>query len=345
MKDLKYILAYISPLTAFISIYYGGIWSFFTIAFLFGFLPLAEQLMPTSDKNFSPEEEEKRSVAVFFDFLLYLNIPILFALVWFYFARISGGGLATYEIIGMTLTTGNIVGSIGINVAHELGHRHNKIEQWMSKFMLMTALYMHFFIEHNRGHHKNVATDEDPASARLGENVYAFWLRSVSGSYMSAWQLENKRLTSQGKSVISIENEMIHYHIIQLLYLVGVGILFNWWVIGYAISIAVIGFLTLETVNYIEHYGLRRKKLANGRYEHVGPHHSWNSDFEMGRIFLYELTRHSDHHYKASRKYQVLRHFKESPQLPLGYPASMILSLMPPVWFRYMNQRVLAYQV
>jgi len=340
MKDFKYILAYISPLTAFVSVYLGGIWSFFTLFFLFVILPVSESILPASDTNFTPEEEEKKNVNVFFDLLLYLNLPILFALLWFFFSRLSAGGLETYEIVGMTIGVGNIVGSIGINVAHELGHRSNKMEQWMSKMMLMSSLYMHFFIEHNRGHHKNVATDEDPASSRLGENVYAFWVRSVTGSYMGAWNLENNRLKKQGKPVLSIENEMIHYHFIQLGYLVAIGLLFGWAIVPFAIMVAVSGFLQLETVNYIEHYGLRREKLENGRYEHVAPHHSWNSDYEMGRIFLYELTRHSDHHYKASRKYQVLRHFKESPQLPVGYPASMIMALAPPIWFKVMDSRV-----
>lgn len=343
MSDAKYLLAYTMPIVAFLGIYYGGFWSLGAIYLAFVIIPLLELLLPYSKKNFDHKEEEKRSSIVFFDVLLFLNIPILFAAIFYFFARVEAGGLTTFESIGMTLNIGVLIGTIGINVAHELGHRTTKYEQLMSKILLMPALYMHFFIEHNRGHHKNVATNEDPASARFGENVYRFWFRSMIYSYLDAWRLEAQRLKRMGKKTFSKENEMIWFQLTQLLYLLGVGAVFGWGLIPYAIGIALSGVLLLETVNYIEHYGLRRKKLASGRYENVQPFHSWNSNHELGRIFLYELTRHSDHHFKATRKYQILRHFEESPQLPLGYPASMLLSLVPPLWFGYMNEKVEKY--
>jgi alkane 1-monooxygenase len=239
---------------------------------------------------------------------------------------------------------GIVLGVTGINVAHELGHRTKKYEQTMAKILLLPNLYMHFFIEHNWGHHLNVSTDEDPASSRLNETIYAFFVRSVSNSYLSAWEIENKRLMRTGKKVISLHNEMIWYQIIQIAYLFIVGWYFTWSVIPFAIIVATIGFLLLEAVNYIEHYGLRRRKLASGKYEIVQPWHSWNSNHVLGRIMLYELTRHSDHHYKATRKYQVLRHFDKSPQLPYGYPGSIVLAFMPKIWFRMMNPRVQKFQ-
>ena len=345
MRDIKYLLAYIVPLAAFLGIYYGGIWSLGAVYIAFGVIPLLELILPYSKENLTAVEEEKKAAIVFFDFLLYLNIPILYALILYYFSTIQAGGLTTFEVIGMTLNIGILIGSIGINVAHELGHRITKYEQFMSKVLLLSALYMHFHIEHNRGHHKNVATDEDPASSRLGESIYAFWFRSITQSYISAWRLEAQRLSREGKKVISSDNEMIWFQLTQLIYLLGIGAIFGWAMIPYAIFIALGGVILLETVNYIEHYGLRRKKLTSGRYENVQPHHSWNSNHELGRIFLYELTRHSDHHYKATRKYQVLRHFDESPQLPLGYPASIILALVPPLWFRYMDGKVKRFAV
>lgn len=338
-RDAKYLIAYIAPLAGYLGIYLGGIWSFGSIYIAFVLIPILEQFLPKSDANFPPEVEEKKAVARFFDFLLYLNIPILYGLIAYLFNTLAKGGLQTYEIVGMICNVGLIVGTCGINVGHELGHRTNRFEQTLGKILLLPALYMHFFIEHNRGHHKNVATPLDPASARLGESVYAFWVRSVTGSYFNAWKLEAERLKKLGKPIFSWSNEMLRFQIFQLGYLVTVGLIYNGWMMGYAIAIAVFGFLMLECVNYIEHYGLRRKLLSNGRYENVGPHHSWNSDHELGRIFLYELTRHSDHHYKATRKYQVLRHFDESPQLPLGYPASIIASLVPPLWFGVMNKK------
>lgn len=341
-NDWKYLIAYVAPLSAYFGVYEGGIWSFSGIYVGFVLIPLLELVGPKSARNLSEAEENRRAVSRFFDGLLYLNIPILYGLIWFYFQRLGAGGLATYEIVGMTLSAGIIVGTIGINVAHELGHRSNRYEQALAKVLLVTALYLHFFIEHNRGHHRNVATDEDPASARLGEPVYAFWLRSVSGGYRNAWRLERQRLERLGRPVVGWQNEMVRFQVFQLGYLLLIGWLFGWAMIPYAVAIAVFGILLLESVNYIEHYGLRRRLLPNGRYENVSPRHSWNSDHEAGRIFLYELTRHSDHHYKASRKYQVLRHFEESPQLPFGYPTSIIISLLPPVWFGLMNKRVKA---
>lgn len=343
MKDLKYLFAYVAPISAFVGLYYGGVWSLGAVYVAFGLIPLLELVLPYSKTNFTEEEEASRVSIIFFDVLLYLNIPILYGLIWFYFVTMSAGGLSTFEVVGMTLNIGVLIGSIGINVAHELGHRTSKFEQFLSKTLLLSALYMHFFVEHNRGHHKNVATDEDPASARLGEVVYIFWLRSMILGYFSAWKLESQRLERAQKAVVSFANEMIRFQIIQGVYLAAVGFTFGWAMVPYAILIALIGVLLLETVNYIEHYGLRRKKLASGRYENVQPTHSWNSNHELGRIFLYELTRHSDHHFKATRKYQVLRHFEEAPQLPLGYPASMLLSLVPPLWFVYMNGKVKRY--
>ena len=167
-----------------------------------------------------------------------------------------------------------------------------------------------------------------------------FYFRSVIGQYINAWKLESENLEKKGLKNLSWNNEMIRFSIYQLAYLIAISWYFGIGVLPYALGIGVVGFLLLETINYIEHYGLRRKKLESGRYERVMPRHSWNSDHEMGRIVLFELTRHSDHHYLASRKYQILRHMDESPQLPTGYPASMLMALVPPLWFVVMNPRL-----
>ena len=203
---------------------------------------------------------------------------------------------------------------------------------------------MHFFIEHNRGHHKNVSTDEDPASARRGEMLYAFWMRSVVTGWISAWKIENIRLAKLNLSWYSLRNEMLIYQFIQVGLLVLITLLFGWQAMLAFVAAATIGFLLLETVNYIEHYGLRRKKVDGEYYEKVMPVHSWNSDHPIGRLMLFELTRHSDHHYMASRKYQILRHFDKSPQMPTGYPGMMILSLFPPLWFKVMHAHIDKYK-
>ena len=341
--DAKYLIAYLAPLAAFIGIYLGGIWSFGAVYIAFVLIPILEFFIAGTTKNLSLELEDVKAKSLFFDVLLYLNFPILFSLIIYYLFRLEAGGLKVYELIGMTLNVGLMVGMLGINLAHELGHRDTWYEQAMSKALLMSALYMHFFIEHNKGHHKKVATEEDPASSRLGESIYSFWLRSILGSYWSAWELEHRRLAKKGRSVWTLSNEMLQFQIIQLAYLLGLALVFGWDKLPYLLGIAVVGILLLESINYIEHYGLRRKLLDNGRYETVKPHHSWNSNQEFGRIFLYELTRHSDHHFKANRKYQILRHFDESPQLAYGYPSSVLIALIPPLWFKVMDKQLVSY--
>ena len=340
MKDIKYLFAYILPMSALWALWSMGFWAWTTVVLTFVALPIMEAILPYSTANVPEGEENERSQKPYFDILLYLNAPLLYAIVAAYLFRISTFGLVWLEIIGITLSTGIVVGAVGINVAHELGHRYKPWEQTLAKIMLLPALYQHFFIEHNRGHHKNVATDKDPSTARKNEVLYAFWARSVTGVWLEAWELEHDRLAKEGRAFWSFNNEMLRFQIIQLLYLAGVYLLWDWRGLLGALAVAIIGILLLETINYIEHYGLRRKLTASGRPEPVLPTHSWNSDFEIGRIFLYELTRHSDHHYKATRKYQVLRHMDQSPQLPAGYPASLLLALLPPVWFKVMNPRI-----
>lgn len=340
MRDARYILAYIAPLAAGLGVYFGGIWSLGSVYVAFFCIPLLEIFLPGTDRNLSPEQESNKAKSRFFDWLLYLNVPILYGLLGYYLREVSFQAHTWPERLALTLNLGVMVGTIGINVAHELGHRATAYEQRLSQVLLLSGLYMHFFIEHNRGHHKHVATDLDPASARKGEWIYTFWVRSVTGSYRHAWQLENKRLQKLGLPALHWKNQMLVFQGIQLAYLGGIYALFGPWGLLHAIGAAVVGFLLLESVNYIEHYGLRRQLQSNGQYEKVGPQHSWNSDHELGRIFLYELTRHSDHHYKASRKYQILRHWEESPQLPQGYPASILMALAPPLWFWRMDKKV-----
>lgn len=345
MKDLKYLLAYLAPISAFVGLYLQGWFAPGSFYIAFVIIPFVELFRSGSTENLSEAEEDSKAKAIFFDVLLYLNLPILFALVSYFLYTITYVPLTNWEIFFSIFNVGILVSTIGINVAHELGHRQTKHEQLMSKMLLTTALYTHFFIEHNRGHHKNVATYEDPATARLNEVLYTFWFRSTINGYIGAWKLEATRLRNMGESIFSVKNEMIRWQLIQLAYLSIIGITFGPQAILFAIAIAVVGFLLLETVNYVEHYGLTRERLANGRYEQVQPWHSWNSNHDLGRIYLYELTRHSDHHYKASRKFQILRNFKESPQLPFGYPGSMLLSTIPPVWFKLMNKRVASVKI
>lgn len=341
MRDLKYIIAYIIPICVGLSFYLGGIWSFSGFFIAFVFIPVVEIFYKGTTENLSVEEEDSQLKKTLFDLILYLNVPIIWGLLAYFFWTVSQGGLAWWELAGMTVTTGILLGGNGINIAHELGHRETWYERMFAKMLLLPSFYLHFIIEHNFGHHKWISTDKDPASSRLNENIYTFFFRSTIMGYISGWKIAGEQTKRKGHAAFHpIHNPMIGYTLLQLIYLGVVVYVFTWAMLPFAIAAGIFGFLLLEAVNYIEHYGLRRKQLASGRYEPVQPHHSWNSNHELGRIFLYELTRHSDHHFKANRKYQILRHFDESPQLPLGYPASILMALIPPLWFSYMNPKV-----
>lgn len=344
IRFMKYASVYISIAVLLVSMVVGGYWSFIGIIYVFGIFPVLELILPASSINLDAAEEEMAKKDWKYDFVVWSVVPIQFAVMFYFLNRIDESTLLWYEVVGIILTFGISCGVLGINLAHELGHRHTWYEQAMSKMLLATSLYMHFFIEHNRGHHKNVSTDEDPASAKYGEMFYAFWFRSVIGSWLSAWHLEGDRLRKKGLSFWSMHNEMLRYQVIQLAMLGTIAYVWNVKVMLYYIAAAVVGFTLLEIVNYIEHYGLRRKKIDGAYYEKVMPVHSWNSNHPMGRIMLFELTRHSDHHYMASRKYQVLRHFDHSPQMPTGYPGMMVLALFPPIFFAVMHPHIEKYK-
>lgn len=340
LKYIKYLSAYLLPVITILSIYLGGYYSYSSIIFLFVVIPTIELFTTSNPQNLTAVEEEIAGADPFYDYLLYCLVPLQFFILGFFLYRIGDPNLMLHETIGIITAYGMACG-LTINNAHELGHRNSKIERLMSKALLMTSLYMHFYIEHNRGHHLHVATEEDPASSRYGEHIYSFYLRAIPGCWISAWNLEKKRLKPLNKSIWSMENEMLVYQLIQLSLLALIGIFLGFKIMIYFIIGASIGFLMLETVNYIEHYGLRRKKNKDGkRYERTQPTHSWNSNHPLGRMVMLELSRHSDHHFIANRKYQLLRHFDDSPQMPAGYPGMMLLALVPPLWFKLMHQRI-----
>ena len=346
MKPQSYLITWLAPMTAVAGFLHGGLWTYGTLFLAFGIIPALELLTPIikgTAGNLTETQEKTAEENRLYDYFVYAFVPIQFGVVFMMLYTIQTTNPAMYEIVGMVISTGICCGAIGINVAHELGHRRKGYERTMAKSLLLTSLYMHWFVEHNKGHHARVATKEDPASSRFGENVYAFMLRSIVGGYISSWKIEARRLRNLGKSPLNLSNSVLRYHIIQGLFLAGVYFAFGPVPTMAFTAAAVIGFCLLELVNYIEHYGLSRD--WNGRrYEKVLPIHSWNSNHTVGRMFLFNLSRHSDHHANAARPYQILRHFDASPQMPTGYPGMMILSLFPPAWFMVMNPRVAHYR-
>lgn len=354
-RKLVYLIpVVVLPIVILVSFLGSGMWTFFTLVFAFVFIPTVELFSKGTTVNLTKEQEALERKDPYYDILLYLFVPFLYVFLFWYCYKMAVQPLSIIEMVGITTAMGIACGVVGINLGHELGHRSKGYEQTMSKALLLTSLYMHFFIEHNRGHHKNIATRFDPATSRLNEPIYTYYFRTITGSWISAWHLENHRLRKAGKSLFTWENEMIRFVVIQSIFCLAIFLIFSYvggssWagtkaLVGFMIS-AFIGALLLETVNYIEHYGLERIEISPSRFEKVQPHHSWNSNHEMGRIFLFELTRHSDHHYNSGRKYQILRHYEDAPQMPTGYPAMMVLSLFPPLWFKIMNPLVEKHRV
>ena len=344
---MGFLTAFIVPLLAITGFYLGGAFNCITIFFVFVFIPLADYLIGEDPENM--EEDKARIISEEFYYRLITYIWAVFQLgfvIWGSYV-VATNTLTTLEWITFTFSFALVTGGIGITVAHELGHKKSKIERFYSRLILMTVSYMHFYIEHNRGHHVYVATPRDPATSRKGEHFYRFWLRSVVGSYLSAWRLENAGLKRKGKSPFSMSNEMIWYTFLPFAFCTL--LLVTAWQLGFSaywnipiffFAQSLLAFSLLEIVNYVEHYGIVRKEIAPGKYERVNPMHSWNSNHRLSNFFLFQLQRHSDHHANAIKRYQVLKHYDESPQLPSGYPAMIMLAAVPPLWFKWMNPKL-----
>ena len=339
IKDLKYLMSYSIALTAFIGILYGGPFVYLTVVYTFLFIPILESYTKEGKNTYTDDEKKNRNLDPFFDFLLYLNIPIVFGIFFISLNTLLYSN-TYFEIIGIILSSSIVMATNGINVGHELGHRKSLFSRTCSKLLYLPCQYMHFFIEHNYGHHINVATPNDPATAKYKQNLYSFWISSVTKTYLSAWKIQLKLLRVSKLRFFSFKNDMIFYTVFQTLFLIFIYFNYGLIITLYSLIMSIVSFLFLETINYVEHYGLLRKIKPNGRYERVKPHHSWNSNHTIGRIVLYELTRHSDHHFKSSKKYQILESIQDSPQLPYGYPTSILISFFPPLWFWIMNPLV-----
>lgn len=343
MHKLKYLLAFIVPITVYISFTSKGIWTFSPLIFAFVCVPIFELFFKADQSNFNALKTSKAKNDKFYAALLYITVPTQLFFCYLFFQVIQEP-LTTIELAGRISGFGVLCGIFGINVGHELSHRTNKFEHFLGEFLLFTSLESHFGTYHNSGHHYNVATRKDPATARKNEPVYIFWFRSHFGSYIQAWKIQSSILKKRGDSFFSLKNKMLLHLFFQIVFFAGIYYFFGGKILLYFVIAAHTGILLLETVNYIEHYGLVRKTKENGKLERVLPKHSWNSNHVIGRTLLFELSRHSDHHYKASKPYQILEHVPNSPQMITGYPGMMLLALFPPIWFRLMHRRLTEFE-
>jgi alkane 1-monooxygenase len=320
---------------------YGGVWTVAALIYAFAIIPVVDHLMGLTKEQLDPKTEER---ALFFHrALTWLWVPVQLMAIFAPIASAGlGGSLSQGEYILLAVATGILTGGIGITYAHELMHQTNRFERGLSEILMTSTLYGHFCIEHVHGHHIKVATPDDPVSARYGESFYTFYPRAVFGSLASAWTIQRNRMARRGKSVWHLSNPFWRYGLATAVYLGTAYALAGWFgILMFALQ-AFVAFTLLEIINYVEHYGLTRRLLENGRYERVEPRHSWNASHRFTNYFLINLQRHSDHHKYPQRRYPVLQHYDEdeAPQLPYGYPTMLMMALLPPLWFRVMNWRV-----
>ena len=253
----------------------------------------------------------------------------------------STQGLSVWGLIGLALVTG-LTSGLAINTGHELGHKNSRIEKLLAKLVLAVPAYGHFTIDHNLGHHRNVSTPGDPASARMGESIYKFAGREIPGALKEAWTIERDRLQRRERSAWHPNNQILQSYYLTALLNIALIVWLGWVMVPFLLLHHVSAYWQLTSANYIEHYGLLREQDENGKYERCEPRHSWNSNHVFSNLVLFHLERHSDHHANPLRRYQALRHFDEAPQLPNGYFGVYLLAYVPVLWFRVMDKRLLA---
>lgn len=313
--------------------------NYHTFLIAFAVVPVLDWLVGRSSTPSTPQEIERLEKSGVFRAILLAYVPLHLGLIAWGAWVFSSGELSAAQALGLALSVGIVTGAQGITIGHELGHKRTHLERWGSRLLLLTVCYGHFTIEHNRGHHVRVATPEDPASARFGESFWAFLPRTLAGSWLHAWQLEFERLERERLPRWGWRNEMLWNTGVPL---AVAGVLAA--VLGPAGALffflqSAMAVLLLEAVNYVEHYGLSRARLADGRYERVALRHAWDAYETLSNCFLVHLQRHADHHVNPGRPYQALQPRAESPKLPAGYPVMVPMALLPPLWFAVMNPR------
>jgi alkane 1-monooxygenase len=304
-------------------------------------LPVADLLAGADRANPPDDAISALDAHPFYRWITFAMVPLLWLMLVFAAWFVCRQDLPWHGVLAMVITTG-VVGGFCINVGHELGHKRPEVERWLAKVVLAPTGYGHFYVEHNRGHHRDVATPEDPASSRLGESIYRFTLREMPGAWRRAWRLERERMRALGKPWWSIDNDIVQTSLITMLLWLALVAWLGPEVLLFLVAASFWSNFQLTSANYIEHYGISRKLLPSGRYEPCRPEHSWNSNHLVSNWALFNLQRHSDHHAHATRRYQCLRHFDEAPQLPTGYFGMFLLSYVPALWFRVMNPRLFA---
>jgi alkane 1-monooxygenase len=311
------------------------------VVFFYTIVPLFDRILGEDQSNPPESAVPALDADLYYRWVTYLLAPVLWAAFIFSAWFVSRFDLPLHAMFAMVLISGS-VGGFCINLGHELGHKNTQLEKWLAKIVLAPSGYGHFFIEHNRGHHRDAATPADPASSRMGESIYRFVLREMPGAWFRAWELEKSRLQKAGLPVFSLHNEIIQPALLTLALWSGLVAWLGWNVLPFLVVASFWANFQLTSANYIEHYGLLRRQRAPGKYEACQPHHSWNSNHIFSNWILFHLQRHSDHHAHPLRRYQSLRHFDNLPTLPSGYFGMFLVAYIPPLWRAVMDPRLLA---
>jgi len=316
----------------------GALW--IPVAFFYGMVPLLDYFLGEDRSNPPESAVPALDADLYYRWITYLLAPVLWASFIFSAWFVTQTNLPWHGWIAMILISGS-VGGFCINLGHELGHKNTALEKALAKIVLAPTGYGHFYVEHNRGHHRDVATPADPASSRMGESIYAFVLREMPGAWFRAWALERTRLQQAGLPVVSWHNHIVQPALLTLALWTGLTLWLGWMVLPFLVAASFWANFQLTSANYIEHYGLLRQQRADGRYEPCQPHHSWNSNHIFSNWIVFHLQRHSDHHAHPLRRYQSLRHFDDLPTLPSGYFGMFLVAYVPPLWRAVMDPRLL----
>jgi len=331
------------PLAA-LGAWFGGGWMFLAPVYAFIMIPLFDVAMKINEAHLPSDTDT--DALLWHRLLTWVWVPLQLAMIFGLIWVSTLGRLAGWEVFIMAVIVGLAAGGIGITYAHELTHQQNKFERTLSEILMCSSLYGHWCIEHVFGHHINVATPEDPATAREGESIYRFLPRVLIQTFASAWRIQRDQLKRRDVGVFSRHNAFVRYLGWTTFFIVAALALGGWTGLGILVLQAAVAVLLLELVDYIEHYGLLRRKKSNGKFEPTKPHHSWNSGLQASNWLLINLQRHSDHHYKPRKRFPTLQSYPESdaPQLPYGYPWMVLLALFPPLYFNTMQPKLAAWQ-
>jgi alkane 1-monooxygenase len=307
----------------------------------YGLMPLLDALIGEDENNPPEAVVPQLDADRWYRWLTWATVPLHFVALIGCAWWAGTQNLSWWALLLLAYVAGTDAG-LGLNTAHELGHKHNRLEQWLARLVLAVPAYGHFTVEHGRGHHRWVATPEDHASSRMGESIYRFALRELPGGIRRAWALESERLRGLGLGPFSRQNTMLQSYAVTAVLQLGLIAAFGWVMLPFLVVHNLVAWWQLTSANYVEHYGLLRRRLPSGAYEAPQPHHSWNTNHLVTNLATFHLQRHSDHHAWPSRRYQCLRHFEELPQLPSGYFGMFPLAYVPPLWFAVMDKRLLA---